>query len=288
MKRTLDELALRYQLGGSTSTGRDVYVEGIQDKVILDHVFEVAGFKASVYTSDTVCVPNQILLSRGLEAPSARSVIVATREELAQRGVDVGGHFFLVDRDQEDLVPTPCINGCTTTDFGCLPAHLVTQRSLEKLTRLIGRRRISLDDLRQSIFSISKELYLMRGAAKRLGLPVRFLPPSHYIGRGAFGCYELDLESYLDACLHSVGLIVRRLDMLAAIEGCRGEIESRTLDGRVFVNDHELWVIVRAILRDNGDGVNRSEDDIRDLFVMAVDERDLEESLLFQSLFAQD
>jgi len=282
-KRTLDELALRYRLGKVDS--REIFVEGIQDKVILDHLLEVRGVRAAVYTADTIEMPNILLTSRGLTAPSSRSIVIATKDELMQRNVDISEHLFIVDRDQEDLIATPCINGCDATDFGSLLVHLVDEKSLRRLIVLAGRGLVAYEVFEYSIYSISRNLYLIRSAAKRISLPLRMLSPSPFIVRDkGTGMYGLAIDNYIKSCLHSCDLICRENDLRNELDSCRSELDALRLDPRVCVNDHELWVIIRSILKDAGDPVNRSADDVRDLFLMSFDPEKLADTPLFRKI----
>lgn len=283
-RRTLDELALRYRIGRVDT--REIYVEGIQDKIILDHLLDVRGIKAAVYTADTVEIPHVALISRGLDAPSARSSVIAARCELLVRGVDMDDHIFLVDRDQEDLVATPFIDGCLITDFGSLPTHLMNGRSLAKLVRLAGRGLIAHDVLERSIHDISIDLYLIRAASKIIGIPLRILSPAPYICKTHGNGYSLQFDDYLRSCLHSCNLICREVDLQASVAECRRRLILMDMDPRVFINDHELWIIVKSIFKLAGDSVNRSVEDVRDLFMMSLDVEDLVGTPVFEKIFS--
>lgn len=281
-RRTIEELATRYRLG--QVDGREVYVEGLQDKAILDHFTRSRGVRADVYTVGSVIVPAAAITDRGLDNPSSRSGVIALRAELERNGVNVEEHIFLVDRDQEDLVPTPYIDGCDMTAFGTLAVHLVGRPSIERLCSLAARQVIDADTLEESIYRISKSLYAVRSAAKRKAIPLKMLAVGAFISGRSTSGFDIDMVGYLSACLFSSGLVDRRDEVLEEVQLCVRDIEARSLDPRVFINDHELWVIIKTILSKSGDKVNRSAEDVRDMFLVGCEIDALDDVPFFSRL----
>lgn len=271
LRRTLDELCFRYK--ADIEIGREIYVEGIQDKVILDHLLRRWGLSTPVYTAETIDVPIPVVRGYGLEAPSARSSIIALRRHLLAAGVEVDRHVFLVDRDTEDLVATPGIEGCLLTDHGCLVATALDERLFERLVQLVGRGLIEEQIFWSSVCRISTALYSVRAVARKMAIPLCILPPSgaFIIGSKRVG-FDLDVEKYLTACIARSRLDIKVADIFEAVRQCVMDLELTGWDYRRMINDHDFWVIVRTIFRGCGDSVNRSADDIRDLILMGLHE----------------
>lgn len=281
-KRTLDELVLRYRIGKVNE--REIYVEGLQDKTLLEYFLRAKKLSAPVYTADTIDIPGGIVQARGLDLPSSRSTVIATRAELIERGIEVGGQLYVVDRDQEDLVQTPHIDGVSLTDFGSLLMHLLDDRAFERIALLVGRGAISVETLTEATHRIGGEVTLLRAAAKRLKVPLRILNPSPFIAGGPVNGFTFDADGYRRACLHSCDCIAMDVELSAAVEACRFDVQQMNLQSRVLLNDHDVWLVVRSILRLSGDAVNRSSDDIRDLVLMSFDHVSLEVDPLFRRI----
>lgn len=282
-RRSIDELALRYKL--NPGLGRDIYVEGLRDKGLIEWYLRKRDVSdASVYTIDTVDVPESALLARGLDGGSSRSRVVALRSELAGRGVDVDSQLFIVDRDQEDLCPTPCIDGVLLTDYGALMTHLAQPDAFLRLVQLVGRDRVSHEDFMGFLDVACSEVYLIRSAAKRLRLPVKFLDADDFVRVDKVRGLVFDAAGYLARCAIASGL-ARSLDALRAeIEVCRGEVGRLAFGSFAAANDHDLFGFAKKALRLAGDGVNRTSDSICDLFLMSADVSVLKEHNLFKAL----
>ena len=274
LRRTLDELAARYKL--DVTIGREVYVEGVQDKVVLEHLARRWTLNVPIYTANTIYVDHQELRDRGLEFPSARSALIAARVGLEDRGVEAARHVFLVDRDLEDLVVTPWIEGCVLTDHGCLLASLLNEHLLDRLVNVVSRGIIDAAVFWSSICEISKYLYAIRIVAREERFPLPILSQSGFIRGSNVSGFHLRLQDYVFACTKSGGLVIDAEQFVSLVTARKTAIDRLIDDPRVLINDHDLWVIIRTILRECGDCVNRSVEDIRDLVLMGIDARSFE------------
>ncbi len=274
LRRTLDELAARYRL--DAGIGREIYVEGVQDKVVLEHLARQWNLNIPIYTANTINIPGDDLRRRGLELPSARSTLIAARAGLFDRGVAIDKLIFLVDRDLEDFIPTPWINGCVITDHGCLLASILNEHLLDRLVNVVGRGIISDSIFWSSICNISQDLYSVRVVAKEQGTLFPMLPQTGFIVGNRQGGFQLRLREYVVACSRSRGMEID-LDRFVSLVASRKSIILKQMnDPRLVINDHDLWVIIRTILRECGDSVNRSAEDIRDLVLMGLDAKNFE------------
>ena len=282
LRRTLDELAARYKL--DATIGREIYVEGVQDKIVLEHLARRWVINVPIYTANTLNVAHHELRDRGLEFPSARSALIAARVGLEDRGIETERHIFLVDRDLEDLVATPWIEGCVLTDYGCLLASLLNEHLLDRLVNVVGRGIIDVSIFWDSICEISKNIYAIRVVAREEGLPLPILSQSGFIGGSKASGFHLRAHEYVFACAKSGGLVIDVDQFLGLVGARKADIDGLIKDPRALINDHDLWVIIRTILRECGDGVNRSVDDIRDLVLMGIDAQSFEGGSLEKAL----
>lgn len=283
-KRTLEELAF-YYLKVSNSD-RDIFVEGAKDKLIIDNYLSDKDPGRQVYTMDMIDFSGMHFDALGLNAPSARSSVIALRKFLLDQGVDLAGRTFIVDRDIEDAKPTPYMNGVEITDSGALPVHLYDNRAEVRFCEVLLRGNVAPEVFKAGVNGVCFELYLVRAAASTLGRPVRILSPRDLISGGPVDGFSLDSLQYLNRCLHASGQIGIESEMLFEIGRLRKEISQRRLPKYSFINDHDLWEVIKRILDLSGDGSNKSTRDIEDIVLMMFDQGALASQRLFRVLEA--
>lgn len=268
-RRALDEIVQRYKRG--VGRDRDVYVEGRNDKWVLDWYFRERGAEAVVYAIDTVDVPDGLLVSLGLNPGSARSRVIALSHYLSDAGVDLSDIRFLVDRDQEDLIATPRLNErVSLTDIATLELTLAHDGSLRRLSDVACCGRVDPEHFIDRIFEISSEIFLIRASAKRLGLPLKILTPDDFIFVRN-GSIEFDASGYIQRILVASNSVRHRDAVEAELERCRMQATSLCLSRKLMANDHDVLAIALRIARQCGGLANRSVDDVRSLLLMGLE-----------------
>lgn len=283
-KRTLNELAFYYKQA-APHEAVDFFVEGADDKLLLDAYIESRhAVSCPVYTMDTIDFSGVNFRALGLPAPSARSSVIALRKFLADEGINVERHLFLVDRDLEDLCATPLIDGIELTDSGALPVHLFDNVVERKFAELIYERKIDPLILKQSVNSICAEVYLLRVAAQILECGIRTLPPGDLIVGTRVDGFSLNGRNYIERCLHASQLIDRFEDVLAQVESSRQALLEKDLRKFTLINDHILWDVLKEIGSRVGASNNRSSKDVEELVRMTFDADQLSGHRLFRAI----
>jgi len=284
IKRTPAEIAFYYK-AARPSGSVDLFVEGIDDKLLLDtYIARREARGCAVYTMDTIDFSGFDFRALRLPAPSARSSVIALRKFLIDEGVDVDAHFFLVDRDMEDLCTTPFIAGVELTDSGALPVHLYDNATEQKLADLIYEGRIASNVLKASVASISTEIYLLKAACRRLELGVRILPPTDFIIGNAVDGFALDSSGYTERCLRSSALLGRWGEVAEAVETCKRDLLDTSHRKFALINDHTLWDVLRIIGNKLGSRNNPSSQDIENMIRMTFDVSQLSDHRLFRAI----
>ena len=283
-KRTLDEIVFFYKHNPSR-TGVDFFVEGPSDKLLIDSYLKARRGRVSpVYTMDSIDFSGVDFSGLGLPTPSARSCVVVLRKVLVEEGVDLSKNFFLVDRDIEDVCPTPLINGVELTDSGALPVHLYDNRVEKKISELIYKSGIDSVVLKNSVNSICKSIYMLRAAARNLDCGVRILSPADFIRGDAISGFSLDARAYIERCLHASDQYSRLEDICLAYDKCREQLDSMALRGFSLINDHSLWDVLKEIGARVEPSNNRSSKDIEEIVRMTFDADELSGHRLFCSI----
>jgi len=289
-KRLLSELVFAYRKRAARS-GVDFFVEGPKDKLLMDKFLaEQAPAHFAVYAMDSIDFTGKNIAELGLPAPSARSEVIALRQELIDAEVDLSGTFFLVDRDQEDIVPSPLIDGVHVTDSGALPVHLFDNLVEALLCAMLLEGRISADILKRSVFKICRAIYIVRSAAKLLGVSAKITSPKEFIVKLPDGSCELNLDGYMTRCLYAGGAISSLESMRLCVVEVAERVDELGLPGFTFVNDHDLWAVLRDLFKVFGDKSNKSAEDIEGAVLMTFSSRKLSSHDLFKrvsEMFAQ-
>ena len=284
-KRLLSELVFAYRKRGREVV--DLFVEGGKDKLLIDRfIAETARSQVAVYSMDSIDFSGTDFNKLGLLAPSARSEVIALRKAMHEAGVDLDGMLFLVDRDQEDLVPTPHINGVTLTDSGALPVHLFDNRVEGLICAMLLAGRVSVEVLKKSVVNVCSSIYAVRSAALMLRVPAKIQSPKDFLVRGDGGIYSLDVDGYLQRCLHAGKAIEHIGEMRKCVEEVLVKIDGLKVPRFVFLNDHDLWAVLRDLFHKFGDNSNKSADDIEGAVLMTFNANELSGQALFKGISA--
>jgi hypothetical protein len=266
-RRRIDELALSYR--AAKTRLHDIYVEGSNDKLLLDWCFRDAAPRIAVYNVDSIEVPDHEVARLNLSPGSARSRVLTLASVLSDRVETARLPLFIVDRDQVDLHPIR-LNPPTlaVTDYGTLELGFISEESFNNLAHVACKNRLAGQQLMQRSLDISFRLGLIRAAAKRLEVPLRILDAADFIEAGG-EVVRFDHARYLDRCANASNLIGRRDELREEVELCEAQFNQLQADRRLLVNDHDLHRVLRRIAKVIGGDNTRAPEQIRDLLLMA-------------------
>jgi len=233
---------------------------------------------------DTIDFSGTDFSAYGLPAPSARSCVIALRKILSDSGAGLKNLAFLVDRDVEDVRPTPHVQDVLLTDSGALPVHLFDNNAEERICALILGGKIRVPVFKNSVNSICKGVYIVRAAAMMVGAPVKIVSPKDFISGCVNDGYDIDLDGYLSRCLYAGRCHDRYDEVRDSVEQVRSQLSGLGLRPFSFINDHDLYITLKEIFDLAGDGVNRSAKDIEGLILMTYNHNELGRHRLFEEL----
>lgn len=172
-RRSIDELVARYELEPDLA---DVFVEGPSDRTLIEWVAEEAGISGvAAYEIDTVDVPRTLLTALKLENNN-RGRVIGLVQELDRRASTT---FFnrvagLVDGDLDYFDGSvPHSRLLMVTDFTATELYLFSVPAIHKLLRLVlARPSVNAQKVLNAITPILVELFIVRVAARRLGIPL--------------------------------------------------------------------------------------------------------------------
>lgn len=205
-----------------------IFVEGDIDKDISDIYLEAKGIgeKISVYSIDTVDVPNEILEKYGLGFGSNKHRVVALALEISMAGDAEDRAFCVVDADCDrvlsSIVDTPAL---TYTDFTCLEMYALSQNNLSRFLRLS----CNLDNgdfisFLEMAGVILPALFIMRCCSQKLELNLRF-PAASAGFRDSKDPRSFVFDKYFTAALHANGMHARRQELLAECENIERSLD---------------------------------------------------------------
>jgi len=277
-KRKLGELLFLYNT--ERDLRGDIFVEGPGDKLIVDYYLQSRRLRGRVYTMDSIDFSGVNFDELGLPHPSARSAVIALCRELSMNGAQVGSMLFIVDRDQEDIVPSPHINGVHLTDAGALPVHIYDNDAESKVCSLVLKHRMSENNLKRSVSAACFVLYAARAASKRLGISAKILPPSRDLSDDGQNGFVICKESYLRRCLTACGNSHQLPEFSVEVNSILERMASLGRSAYTFINDHDLFCVLKLIIDKVGlSAVSIS--DVENMMSMSADANRLATHRLF-------
>ncbi len=288
-KRQLGELVFYYRRNAERHGTKDLFVEGGGDKLLMDRYFSVRSVsekfsRVAVYSMDSIDFSGTDFSAFELPAPSARSCVIALRKILSDSGASLKNLAFLIDRDIEDVRPTPHVKDILLTDSGALPVHLFDNNAEERICGLILDGRIDVSVFKRSVNSICRGVYTVRAASMVKQAPAKILSPKGFIRGNVAAGYDLDVRGYLERCLYAGNCHERYDEIYEAVGDVDSRLDALELRPFSFINDHDLYVTLKEIFDLAGDRANRSAKDIEGLILMTYDHSELERHSLFEGL----
>ncbi|TSA25611.1 MAG: DUF4435 domain-containing protein [Ignavibacteriales bacterium] len=168
--RKLDELIAKYTL---VKEIRDIYVEGIADRAILEWYFQKTNkINVVVYEIQTVEIPEAVLQKHGLNYKCNRSKIIALSTELLTTIQNSQNVLCIIDKDFSHIIREKASenNILKLTDYTCMEMYFFCKEIIEKFITLVLHGLIFSSD-QVLVFSqlILPKVYAIRLTNKKLG-----------------------------------------------------------------------------------------------------------------------
>ncbi len=181
INKKLNELIALYFLEPNL---KDIYVEGVSDKNLIEWVLSAHNIKdIDVYLIEDVEINDDILEHNRLNKGSNRSKVLALSTELAQSLPITRKILCIADRDQEDYIPSG-INNCFLefTDYNSTELYLLRSSVIRKFISLVlGGFFLSEHRLVAQAIPILKDLYVLRLANQALGWNMGWIEFKKYV-----------------------------------------------------------------------------------------------------------
>lgn len=167
LRRTLDELCLRYELEDKI---KDIYVEGVYDKDIIEwYLKEVDVSDVSVYEISSVDIPS-IMLEKVNRNDGNKARIVALANELEIR---IKKNSFVLCVADQDLDPFVDMKEnrvfLAYTDYICMEAYFFERDTVDRMFSLFfGKKIENIDAIMGNIVDVVCSLFSVRIAKFKL------------------------------------------------------------------------------------------------------------------------
>jgi len=244
VRKKFDELIALYSLEPDL---KDIYVEGVNDKNLIEWVLSAHNIKdISVYSIDAVEVNDDILERHGLNRGSNRSRVLALSAELAQSLPVTCKIVCIVDRDQEDYLPSG-LGNCFLefTDYNSTELYLLRSSMIRKFISLVlGGFPISEDRLVAQVIPILEDLYVLRLAGQVLDWNMEWINFTKYV-QIAEG-FSFDRERFQKAYLQKNGKWYKRAVFEAKVEELRSMLKD---DLRFRLRGHDLMDLLYYVVK---------------------------------------
>lgn len=280
--KKLDELIALYSLESSL---KDIYVEGVNDKNLIEWVLSAHNIKdISVYSIDGVEVNDDILERHKLNRRSNRSKVLALSAELAQSLPVTCKIICIADRDQEDYLPSG-LGNCFLefTDYNSTELYLLGSSMIRKFISLVlGGFPISEDRLVAQAIPILEDLYVLRLANQALDWNMEWINFTKYVQITEE--FSFDRERFQKAYLQKN----RKWNGRAVFEIKVEELRSMLKDDRRFrLRGHDLMdLLYYAVKKRKSSRKFGNVHTFRGAFMGCVELSELSGERLFQRILA--
>lgn len=249
-RKDISELVALYAVEPDVA---DLFVEGPRDRAFFEWLLTNVGLThVSVYEVAAVDVPDEAVERHG-NLGGNRGRVVALSGELAQRcTVDLSKRVAgVVDADLDRFEnQVPALALLVVTDFPAIESYLFCEPAIDKYLRLaLGRTSPSARSLLSHIGPVLQELFLVRVAARRLGIalaPVGFGNSVKWTGNAI----SFDRRNYATRFIMRDGHASRLAEMIAMLETLHA---APIKDQRLVVHGHDFTDVLawytRNVLR---------------------------------------
>jgi len=285
-RRTVDELALRYEL---EPTMRDVFVEGPSDQAIVRWFIDAGctdGPSIAVFQIDEVDVPRDLLEAHGLNVGNRSEVLGLCLELESRFGTALTGVTGIVDSDTSPIISGDPESGfILKSDFSCVEMYLFTENCLAKMLKLaFPNIKRPAKEVIDQLSPVLRECFLARAANESLGLQAKWVNLATFASVSD-GNLVFRLEDFRRHYLQSVGATKRRVEFDAEIERLRAMLVA---DFRFAANGHDaialLGLFLKGFCKKSKDGDKTCPHILVYFLTCSLEASDVEDFPMFQKL----
>jgi len=276
-RRTVQELVTRYEFEPNL---KDIYVEGPEDKAILDAMLEEHQIEGvSVFEIANVHVPSEYG-----EENSSRTRLVKLATLLVEAlGAERPRVACVVDSDFDSLSACREENAfLVRTDYANMEMYFFSPPSLERISRRCLRgKRISDYMIAKFMVPTLQSLFLIRYVNSREEWHLHCMSFDRLVSfrRGRFG---FDRDEYLRRYLNKNG---RVRDFAAFVEALEAVAVPSGRDARCFIHGHDFLRLLRRMLNClRGQNVYGNEEVVFSILRAGADYAALAEEAMFAEI----
>ena len=277
VQQTIDELVTLHQLEPGL---RDIFVEGPSDADLIRWFLEARGIKGvKVKNIDAIHIPNKLVESQGL-TPGAHGRVVTLAILLQKKLGDGLGIRCIADADHMRIIDPQSFNPYLLfTDYTCMEMYAFNASSISKIFHAALGSPGTVASVMGSIAESLREVFLLRGAAKLTGVPLRF-PPLDKSCSIRLGALTFDYPQYEARVIQASSAIVHTEYLHQTMASLRAKLPR---DARHSAQGHDLIELLTQQARALGNR-NLQKDSIRMAMISSLDATELAKETLFASI----
>ena len=273
-RRKINELLTRYELEPSL---KDIYVEGIEDKIIIDEVLRKNDITdVSVFDISSIDIDNDEKIKNGNKGRVIELASILS-EKLENMNITC-----IIDNDFDILTGNQYTSPILlTTDFSCMEMYFFDKQIIEQISRSCAKNKLTETIVNKFITPALIDLFKIRFINYDLCWNLKCLNFEKNI-RYKNGEFNFDRDEYIKRYLNK-NRKVRELSFY-----CKKintiKIDSKH-DKRSYIHGHDFITLLRSVLNKLRGRKLWSEDElVWDLLKVAADYKDFSRYLLFSTL----
>ncbi len=276
-RRTIEELVIRYEFEPSL---KDIFVEGAEDKAIIEGVLEENGVKGVVvFEISSVEIPTDY----GEENNNRTRVIKLSRLLGSKPEIDLGNVVCVVDSDF-DFITGGGIEDTflLKTDYANMEMYLCAQDSLEKVSRrCLRKRRLTNYMYEKFMVPTLQTLFLIRFVNSQQKWRLQYLSFERLL-KCRRGRFSWDRNEYLRRYLNKNGRVAELEDFLTEVDSIHVPDVG---DARRFIHGHDFIMLLMKMMNELlNSKVFTNEEVVLSLLKACTDYSALFEETLFKEI----
>lgn len=279
-RRKIDEVLFEYNSNGTKGI---VYVEGSNDKRILDFFVFIHDLNCRVFSIEDFEIDEYTLLKYGLSDNSNKHKIVALANRLAEEIDDISDRaIFIVDTDLDYYFEPIDMGNTKNTVYNNFISYIDIPDLLRKFGHFVLRERYGdgisfsakmLELLR--IHTAARLFNILNMSKKSTGYPCEYIN----LKRGED--IDININHYVSQLRLAVEGSISAEESKLALNSMIGYVGH---DPRRYVNDHDLIETIKYIFNYKNSLSFRGEDTLDRLIFLSYDFKKLKHSRIFNEV----
>jgi Protein of unknown function (DUF4435) len=243
-RRSMADLITMYSLEPSLA---DVYVEGATDKALLEYV--ITDPDINVIDIGVIDIPAELLTAFGFSSGNRQRVIalgIELEKKLDERDRAIR---CVIDADFDRFLELSVEQSRfqRMTDFSCIESYWLTETTLEKYKKLglHDAGPLTAMDLYALLVPVAQELFLLRAAAKSMGLNLAWMDPMSCMAKSGAQVI-FNAGEFINRWLNKNSQHEIEEQLVAEVERLRVNVG---FDPRNFTHGHDLIALLSWIIK---------------------------------------